>query len=45
MLTNDDLYNIKAGAINSSVVALIIAGVIFIVGVIDGYMRPLKCNK
>ena len=24
---------------------LIIAGIIFLIGVIDGYTRPLKCNK
>ena len=45
MLTNEDLFNIKAGAVKASVLALIAAGVTFIIGVIDGYVRPLKCNK
>ncbi len=45
MLTNEDLYNVKAGAIKASVLALIAAGVTFIIGVIDGYLRPLKCNR
>lgn len=45
MLNNEELYNIKAGAVNSGVVAAIIAGIVFIIGVVDGYFRPLKCNK
>ncbi len=45
MLTNEDLFSIKAGAIKASVLALIAAGVTFVIGVIDGYLRPLKCNK
>ena len=44
MLSNEDLYNVKAGAIKASVIAIIIAGVTFIIGVVDGYLRPLKCN-
>ncbi len=45
MLTNEDLYNVKAGAIKASILALIAAGVTFIIGVVDGYLRPLKCNR
>ncbi len=45
MLENDDLFNIKAGAISVKVAALIIAGIVFFIGAIDGYLRPLKCNK
>ena len=44
MLSNEDLYDVKAGAIKASVLGLIIAGITFVVGVIDGYIRPLKCN-
>lgn len=44
MLTNEDLYNVKGGAIKAGVLALIIGGVTFIIGVIDGYLRPLRCN-
>ncbi len=45
MLTNEDLYNVKAGAIKASILALIAAGVTCIIGVVDGYLRPLKCNR
>lgn len=45
MLTNDELLDVKAGAINFGTVSLIIAGITFIIGVVDGYFRPLKCNK
>ena len=44
MLSNEELSNIKGGAIKTGVVAIIIAGVTFIIGVIDGYLRPLRCN-
>lgn len=44
MLTDEDLFNIKAGAIKAGVLALIAAGITFIIGVVDGYLRPLKCN-
>ncbi len=43
-LTKDELYNIKGGAISLGAGLLIAAGIIFIIGVIDGYIRPLKCN-
>lgn len=45
MLSNDELYNIKAGAFNTGIASIIIAGIVFIIGIIDGYFRPLKCNK
>ncbi len=44
MLNNEELLNIHAGALNLGVAALIIAGIVFIVGVIDGYIRPLRCR-
>ena len=44
MLSNEELYEIKGGAIKAGVLALIIGGVTFIIGVIDGYIRPLRCN-
>lgn len=45
MLDNDDLFDIKAGAISVKAISIIVAGIVFIIGVIDGYLRPLKCNK
>ena len=44
MLSNENLYEINGGAIKAGVIALIIGGVTFIIGVIDGYLRPLRCN-
>ena len=43
-LTNEELLHVNAGAINTWVA--VAAGIfVFAVGVIDGYIRPLKCNK
>ena len=43
-LTNDELRNIRGGAISFGAGLLIGAGIVFLIGVIDGYIRPLKCN-
>ncbi len=43
-LQKNELTKIKGGAIRLKVGALIIGGIIFMIGVIDGYMRPLRCN-
>ena len=44
MLGKEELINVNGGAISFGVGASVIAGIIFIIGVIDGYVRPLKCN-
>lgn len=41
-LETNDLQKISGGGIGIGL--LIGAGIIFLIGVIDGYMRPLKCN-
>ena len=43
-LTNDELRHIRGGAISFGAGLLIGAGIVFLIGVIDGYIRPLKCN-
>lgn len=43
-LNNYELKNIKAGAISGWLIAGIISGLTFIIGVIDGYVRPYKCR-
>lgn len=43
-LTKNELLNINGGAISIGAGLLIAAGVVFLIGVIDGYVRPLKCN-
>ncbi len=41
-ISKAELKQIKAGGVGLGI--MIVAGVIFIIGVIDGYVRPLKCN-
>lgn len=43
-LTKDELMNIEGGALKFGILVGIGAAVTFIVGVIDGFVRPLKCN-
>ena len=43
-LTNEELKNVCGGGINIGLWAGIAAGVTFIIGFIDGMVRPLKCN-
>ena len=41
-LNNDQLCDIRGGGISFGLA--IFAGITFLIGVIDGYVRPLKCN-
>lgn len=41
-ISNKELKNVKGGG--AGTILLIIAGIVFIIGVIDGYVRPLRCN-
>lgn len=43
-LNEQELKQINGGAIHFGVVAGIFAGVTFLIGVIDGYVRPLPCR-
>lgn len=43
-LTDEELKNIEGGGINLGLIVGIGAGITFIIGVIDGLIRPLKCN-
>lgn len=44
-LSKNELINIHAGASKIGI-GIIFGGLItLIVGIIDGYLRPLKCNK
>lgn len=45
MLEKNDLLNIYGGAIDFAVVGVVVAAVIFVIGVIDGIVRPLSCRK
>ncbi len=44
-LSNEEMYEIQAGAISKAAAAGLAAIGIFLVGVIDGIIRPYKCRK
>ena len=43
-LKSNTLKQIKAGGASGWIVAGIIAGITFLVGVFDGFTRPFKCR-
>ena len=43
-LTKKELLTITGGAIDWTVAAIIGSAVTFITGIIDGFLRPIKCN-
>ncbi len=43
-LDKQELTKINGGGISLTAGLFIAAGVVFIIGVVDGYVRPLKCN-
>ena len=45
LLSEKQLNNISAGGISRAVLAGLAAAGIFIVGVVDGFIRPLKCHR
>ncbi len=44
-LSKQELLKINGGGISFGIGCLIVGAVIFLIGVIDGYLRPLKCNE
>ncbi len=44
-LTQEELLNINGGAWKYGVIGAFIAGGAFIIGVIDGFLRPYACHK
>ncbi len=45
-INNQELMNIRGGAVSWGTVGLIFGGVLtFLIGVLDGFKRPLKCNR
>lgn len=43
-LSDKELMNVDGGAVNIGVIVGIAAGITFLIGLIDGIVRPLKCN-
>ena len=43
-INDNELKSITGGGVNISAIIGIAAGITFLIGVIDGIVRPLKCN-
>ena len=41
----NELKKISGGAFHFGIAFAITAGITFIVGLVDGYIRPLACNR
>lgn len=44
MLTKEELNKINGGAVNWAIVGVAGSIITFLIGLADGYLRPLKCN-
>lgn len=44
VLKEEELKRVEGGAIKIGLIVGIAAGISFLAGIIDGYLRPLKCN-
>ena len=45
VLTNEKLQEVSGGAVSKAMLLGAAAVGIFIIGVFDGFFRPLKCNN
>ncbi len=44
-LTKNELLLVTGGAINLGLLTAIGAATTFFAGIVDGFLRPIKCNK
>ena len=44
-LNNNEMMNIKGGAVLAKVVGIVGATLVFLIGVVVGYVNPNRCNK
>lgn len=44
-MNQNELKQINGGGINFGIWAAIGAGITFLIGLVDGYIRPMACNK
>ncbi len=44
MLTTEELLNVSAGAVSWGFITAMTGIIVFLIGVVDGYLRPLKCR-
>ena len=45
MLSDNEMLNINGGAIRWTIGLIVGSVITLIAGIIDGYLRPLKCNR
>ncbi len=45
ILTNTELTAINGGGISLGALSLIGAGITLLIGIIDGFLRPLACRR
>lgn len=45
IMKDNELLNITGGGFKTSLAIIVGSIIVFIAGIIDGYLRPLKCNK
>lgn len=43
-INKKEMMSINGGRVNLGFWALIGSGVVFLIGLVDGFVRPLKCN-
>ncbi len=43
-LTKEELQKVKGGELGTGTIFLISGAIVFIIGVIDGYLRPERCH-
>ena len=43
-MTKEELLNLTGGGVSIGVLAGIGAAITFIIGIVDGYIRPMKCD-
>lgn len=43
-LNDKELANVEGGAFKIGIFVGVAAGITFLIGLVDGIMRPLKCN-
>ena len=45
ILKEEELKNMKGGALGSKLIMALVSGGAFLIGLIDGVLRPLKCRN
>lgn len=43
-LNNEEMLEVKGGAFNKMLAAIIGGAIVFLIGVVDGFINPRKCN-